>query len=181
VTPIADRLILVTSGDRTAPGEAVAAALDARESARLATGVRVDGSPAFSSLALWLALYASFYCSLSEERHPAGRWRLHEAPVRSPAFRVTGGLADGDGSIALLSGTAPEGTSFQLDALGYGPAGPLLAVELSARTQEWAAAGKPDASALRVTAWPRPATPVTGARDLILERTSTRFAVGYDV
>jgi protein-L-isoaspartate(D-aspartate) O-methyltransferase len=190
VTRLSDRLILVTRGDRAVAAPALAAALEAPESARLSTGVRTDVRSAFGSLGLWLALHASRFCAIHEDGPPAHEdgppahkdgpheqaWRgLHRTLGR---FRITGGICD-DGSIALLSPGAPQDTSLLLDAVGYGPAGATLAAELAAMTQEWDAAGRPPASALRVTAWPRPATPVAGPGEKILERTWTRFAVGY--
>jgi protein-L-isoaspartate(D-aspartate) O-methyltransferase len=187
LVPLTDRLAMIVPGRAMRhrhPAGPLVDALAAPATARVATGLAADDVLTGGGLELWLSLRELRCCFLSEEAPPSGRWLLSEAAARWPAFRTfrtAAGITDAEGSIATL--TAVDG---ELTATGHGPAGPALATALAARAADWDAAGRPGGDRLRVIAWPRPPAPSpplprsVAPGEILLDRPSTRFTIGYE-
>jgi protein-L-isoaspartate(D-aspartate) O-methyltransferase len=134
------------------------------------TGVEGGGVDMFGGLGVWLAVTAPQSCVVSDEHR--GSAALERALVNTDGFRASWGIVDG-ASIALL-GRAPDASS-GLDALGFGPDGDRLAVDLVERVRAWDGAGRPAVNRLRVTAHPRNTTADGGG--VVLDKVHTRLVV----
>jgi protein-L-isoaspartate(D-aspartate) O-methyltransferase len=186
-----DKELAVTlPDDRELDIAAVSRAL-AGPAAEYATDVVADPAQLFDGLGLWLTLHEPRWGMLSAGG-PAGAALLGRAPVRIQDRRVTAGIFEGDSLAALMRPDAPGDrphpprpwpprprapgpwapdrrdrqarvTEFALSVLGYGPHGPELARKLADLLRAWDAAGRPGTGGLRISAYPKPASPASGA------------------
>jgi protein-L-isoaspartate(D-aspartate) O-methyltransferase len=100
------------------------------------------------------------------------------------------GVAGGFGAAGLLPARPPSPaehrrTEYEVAVRGFGPAGAALAERLAGRVAAWRASGRPPASALAVSAYPRespdqdvPVLPA-GPGQAILERPHTRLVLAW--
>ena len=151
-------LALTLPGGRDLDITAVARALadPAGPAAERATRVTAGPAQLFDGLGLWLALNEPRWGMVSESaRIPGG---LARAPISAVDRRITAGVFDTGGFAILARPSEPDSPkpapAFELSVLGYGPAGPDLAAELTAQVQAWDAAGRPGTGHFRISAYP---------------------------
>ena len=107
---------------------------------------------------------------------------------------MTAGVFDTGGFAVLARPSEPDpakpAPAFELSVLGYGPAGPGLAAELTTQVQAWDAAGRPGTGHFRISAYPArpgsagspgspgfPGSPAGLPDGAVIERPHTTFVV----
>jgi len=167
------RLVLQVPDDRDLDPHAVAALL-AGPAVEVTTGVVASAARIFDGLPLWLGVREPRVCQLSESTsaEPA---RLPAAVLQVQTMRITAAIV-ADRGVAVLT-RAPGG---DLVAAGHGPAGPRLAGELADHIRAWGAAGRPDATGLRIVAHPDRGAPAAAAADAtVIQKRHTRLVVTW--
>ena len=142
-------------------------------SATARTGVSAAESSVSWGLRLWLAVNEARACRLTEEPQPDRPPRLPRPLFQNKFLRLSYGIADDSGGIAVLAKDADG----ELVAEGHGPAAGTLAADLAGQVRAWHASGARDTEGLHVDAYPRSAGAGPSMDGIVIERPATRFVV----
>jgi NADH dehydrogenase FAD-containing subunit len=80
---------------------------------------------------------------------------------------------------AAAADGAEQAGPVELVVRGYGPGGAALAGHLAGRVPAWQAAGRPGATDLRLSVWPRGARVRPAAGQVVLDRPNARIQLGW--
>jgi protein-L-isoaspartate(D-aspartate) O-methyltransferase len=159
-------------------------------------GVRIGGLPELGEADLWVTVMEP---GLARLTITGGRPQRGEAlPMLPFGMLATSDSGPGDGSrVAAAPGVAgllpatppsaarPKYQEYEVVVRGFGPGGAVLAERLAGRVAAWQASGRPLASALAVSAYPRegpgrdaPVVPA-GPGQAILDRPHTRLVLAW--
>jgi protein-L-isoaspartate(D-aspartate) O-methyltransferase len=169
-------LLVQLADDSPVEADALRRALGGRFT-DVAAGVLVTDQGELGDLDLWLTCTEPELARITLLT-AAGR-HLGPLPLGGLAWHADDAARIGIATVLPVSPDAAEQLSAEVIVRGYGPGGEALAGQLAARALSWAQLGRPGAADVQLSIWPSGAEPAVDASAIILDRPSSRLAVGW--